>query len=361
MKSQLILKIKKALYYYFNVFDYRGRENIRRNPYQNEPEEFNFDDSPIKLGILKEAWHLHSYYIKACHELRISYKIIDIFLSNWLEEIQTSDIDILISRPSVQYGPWKEMFDNRVGLLNRSSDIKIFPTPFSLWLWESKLRTIEWLKIKEIPHPKTYIFYDKSEAIEFAKSCKYPIVYKANSGSGSSGVRILEGSKQLMHQVNACFKRGIRTYRKHRLDKEHGYIILQEYLENVKEWRIIRTGDSFFGYEKIKKGKFHSGSQTFGYGMPPGEVLDFVREISDKADIRYADFDVFVDKDKKIHLNEIQPYFGQKDDRELLQIDGVSGRLYYNLSNSCWQFEQGSFCRNNFCNLRITELLKDLK
>lgn len=361
MNSKLILNIKKALYYYLNVFNYRGRENIERNSDQNELDECNYENSPIKLGILKEAWHLHSYYIKACHELKVSYRIIDIFQSSWLESMRTANIDALIARPSVQYGPWKDMFDNRIRLLNHNDRIKVFPDPYSLWLWESKLRTIEWLKVIGIPHPPTYIFYNKSEAIKFSTSCNYPIVYKANSGSGSSGVKIFRSSKPLKHHINICFKRGIRTYRKHRLDKEHGYIILQEYLEDVKEWRIIRMGDSFFGYEKIKKGRFHSGSQTFGYGMPPEAVLNFVLDVSSKTDIRYADFDVFVTKEEKVYLNEVQPYFGQKDDRELLRIDGVSGRLTYDETNSRWKFEPGNFCRNNFCNLRITELLQDLK
>ena len=36
-------------------------------------------------------------------------------------------------------------------------------------------------------------------------------------------------------------------------------MILQHYLKNVKEWRIIRIGDFIFGFEKIKIGNFIAG------------------------------------------------------------------------------------------------------
>ena len=39
-------------------------------------------------------------------------------------------------------------------------------------------------------------------------------------------------------------------------------------------------------------------------------------------------------------VNEIQPYFGQKDDRELLVVNGEPGRLTFNNSAKDWDFEK---------------------
>ncbi|WP_299119781.1 hypothetical protein [uncultured Winogradskyella sp.] len=360
MKDKFILGLKKFIYYHFNVFNYRGKKAIESVLEITKQEQKAFVESKYTVGILKEKWYLHSNYIKACNELKISYTVIDFFSKDWFNQLKSKPIDFLIARPSVQYTPWKDMFDNRLKLLKDNFNVPIYPNYDELWIWESKLRTLDWLKVNELPHPNSYIFYDIKELTEFASKCSYPIVYKASSGSGASGVKILNSPSQLKSVAKKAFNSGIRSYRKHKLDKEHGSVILQDYLNNVKEWRIIRIGDYYFGFEKIKNGEFHSGSQNFGYGMPPETCLDMTRHVTDTYDFKYVDVDIFVTQEGEYLINEIQPYFGQKDDRELLQIDGESGRLRYNEITKTWDFEKGEFCRNNLCNLRVLEMIKTL-
>ncbi|MBU2922163.1 hypothetical protein KO504_12490 [Winogradskyella psychrotolerans] len=360
MKDKFILAIKKFVYYHFNVFDYRGKKAIESVYEITKQEEQTFENSKYTVGILKENWHLHSNYIRAFQELNISYRVIDFFSKDWLDDLKLKPIDFLIARPSVQYTPWKDMFDNRLKLLNDSINIPVFPNYNELWIWESKLRTLDWLKVNNLPHPTSLIFYDFEELIQYSKTCKYPIVYKASSGSGASGVKILNNPSQLKSVAKKVFNSGIRSYRKHKLDKEHGSVILQGYLEDVKEWRIIRIGDYYFGFEKLKNGQFHSGSQNFGYGMPPQECLNLVKLVTDTFNFKYVDIDIFVTQQGEFLINEIQPYFGQKDDRELLQIEGESGRLSFNIITKTWDFEKGEFCKNNLCNLRVLEMIKTL-
>lgn len=361
MKDKLILEIKKFVYYYFNVFDYRGKKAVESVIEITIKESQDYENSKYTVGIVKEKWHLHSSYVKACQELKISYIVIDFFSKDWLEDLKSKKIDLLIVRPSVQYTPWKDMFDNRLKLLQDNYDMPIFPNYNELWIWESKLRTLDFLKLNKLPHPKSYIFYDIEELFEFGSKCNYPIVYKASSGSGASGIKILENTPQLKSVAKRVFNSGIRSYRKHKLDKEHGFVILQDYLKDVKEWRIIRIGEYFFGFEKIKEGEFHSGSQNFGYGMPPKKCLDLVKEVTDTHNFKYVDIDIFVTQDDKYLINEIQPYFGQKDDRELLVVNNESGRLYFDDATSTWVFEKGTYCKNNLCNLRLLEMIKLLE
>ncbi|EDP71463.1 hypothetical protein FBALC1_03227 [Flavobacteriales bacterium ALC-1] len=360
MKNKIVLLIKKFLYYNFNLFYKREEQVYKKLGGFDDCLEEHFESSKVVIGIVKERWFLHRFYIKACKEMKISYKVIDLFSHKWLESIEESNLDFIVVRPSVQYTPWKDMVDNRVRLLESLNSIKIFPNTESLWIWESKLRTIEWLKINKIPHPKTEIFYDFNELKRFSNNCSFPLVYKSSIGSGSSGVKLIYNKSQLRKISNRVFNRGIRTYRKHKLDKEHGFVILQDYLSDVKEWRIIRIGDYYFGFEKLKSGEFHSGSQNFGYGMPPKKCLDLVKEVTTAHNFKYVDIDVFITKEGNCLVNEIQPYFGQKDDRELLVVDGESGRLTFDDITKTWNFEKGEFCENNLCNLRVMEMIKSI-
>lgn len=348
-----MIYLKKILYYYFSFFKLRGRKFSKKWDYLNSPKEKIFKDSPFKVGIVKEAWNMHYHYILACNELQISYKIIDIFSYNWIEEFKQSDIDIFLVRPSVQYSTWKHMFDNRIKLLSDTLKIKIHPNPEILWLWESKIKTYEWLKLNNYPHIDTWIFYNEKEALDFAMFAKYPLVYKADIGSGSSGVKIIKNSFQLKKRIKKCFGRGVRSYRKHIADKEHGFIILQKYLPDLVEWRVIRMGKSFFAFQKLRSGKFHSGSHKFSYGMPPQKALHLVKNITDKHAFKHTSIDVFIDNNENIYINEIQPYFGQYQDRELLRIEGKTGRLFFDQQSNSWIFEQGTFCKNNMANLRL--------
>ncbi len=356
MLDKLVLALKKFLYYNFDLFSYRGKKAIEEVSETTAQREKTFENSKYTIGIVKENWHLHSSYIKACHELRISYYVIDFFSKDWLNELKSKKIDLLVVRPSVQYTPWKDMFDNRLSLLKSNYSIPIFPNKEALWIWENKLRTLEFLKVNDLPHPASYIFYDYDDLRKFSESCSYPVVYKASSGSGASGVKILNKRRELLSVSKKVFNKGIRSYRKHKLDKEHGYVILQEYLSNVKEWRLIRIGDYYFGFEKLKEGEFHSGSKNFGYGMPPKKCLSLVRDITEKHNFKFVSMDLFITQDDAYLINEIQPYFGQKDDRELLQIDEESGRLKFNEQTNSWDFERGKFCKNNLCNLRLLEI-----
>src|SRR5690606_22484753 len=132
-----------------------------------------------------------------------------------------------------------------------------------------------------VPHPRTWVFYDRQLAMEFADKCDLPIVYKSDMGSGSSGVIIFRHRDVIRKHIKRCFKKGFTTYRRSPKDREYDSVLFQEYLPDVREWRTVRIGDSFFAYEKVQQNDFHSGSHQFRYGKPPDEILDFSLYVCD--------------------------------------------------------------------------------
>jgi glutathione synthase/RimK-type ligase-like ATP-grasp enzyme len=261
----------------------------------------------------------------------------------------------------VQLRVWRQIYEERLYVISKVLRKTLFPTFEELWLWESKRRMHYWLEANQIPHAKTWLFYDLSQAMSFAQDVKLPIVYKSDLGSGSSGVIVFRDGRRLRKHIKLCFERGFTTYRRSPQDTEWRYVLLQEYLSEAHEWRIIRVGDSFFGYEKVKRGEFHSGSRRWRYGRPPSDLLDFVKVITDTNGFRSMDIDIFVAKGNQYFVNELQAIFGITNSRDLCIVNGKVGRMLHDGTTDKWVFEEGSFCQNYLCNLRVQTLLAKLE
>ena len=343
------------------IFKLRADKWKAENPYMHEGYKWSSsDENSFTIGILKEAWGQHWPFIAACRDLDVSYVLLDIFDDNWLDILKSSRCDAFLCRPSVQYKPWKEMYDERLHAFKLIDDRLIFPDCESLWIWESKKRMNYWLKSNDIAHPKTWIFYNINSANQFISKCELPIIFKTDMGSGASGVKIVKERKDLKKLVARCFSIGYSTNRKIYNDKEMGFIILQEYLHNVREWRTARIGDSYFGYEKGSKNGIHSGSKNFIYGRPPNEVLNITKLITDIGDFKSLNVDIFETEDGRFLVNELQAIFGQAGSREICRVDGDSGRMIWNQTKNTWEFEKGEFCQNYMCNLRVKSLIDEL-
>ena len=345
------------------VFRMRGEKWRNENPFRfDKPEWFSSCNSTTsyKIGIIKEFCDQHWPFIAACRDLDVSYEILDISGEDWLDVLVNSNCDAFLCRPSVQYRPWKEMYDEKLRIFSTHDSRPFCPDLNSLWIWESKRRMNYWLKNNNVPHPRTWVFYNIEEAQSFISACDLPIVFKSDMGSGASGVKIIKKRKELQRLVSKCFSAGYTSDRRVFNDKELGFIIFQEYLPNVREWRTARLGDSYFAYEKGAVGGIHSGSKSFIYGRPPDEVLNLLKETTDKGNFESMNVDIFQTDDGRLLVNELQAIFGQARSREICRVDGKSGRMIFDNEVENWEFEEGTFCQNYMCNLRVKMLLEKL-
>jgi len=347
---------------YSNLLEVRKAIWMAGDPYAGVPLVSSYDSAyPYTIGIVKEFCHMHLAYVAACRDLGVSYKVVDISGPDWLEEVEQSGCDAFLARPSGMASIWKQMYDERLRVIALDLGKTVFPSYDSLWFYESKRRMHYWLKAHGVPHPKTWIFYDLKQALDFVEGAVLPIVYKSDFGSGASGVRIFRDRTALRRHVKQCFKKGYRAYTRCVNDKEWGNVYLQEYLQDIDEWRMIRLGDSYFGYEKLKEGDFHSGSHVWRYGSPSAQLLDFARYITNQGPFTSMAVDVFVTSDGRLLVNELQALFGVDDPSEpQCVIDGKAGRMRWDNVTSSWQFQEGSFCDNSCCNLRVKILLQQL-
>lgn len=313
----------------------------------------------IKLGIVKDVMLRHSYYEAACLELGVPYEVIDLSGADWQERILSSGCAAFLVRPFVLTSMGKVMYDERIRILAEEMGKRVFPSPKSLWLYESKRRTADWLKANGIAQPRTSVFFDQGKAMDFIESCDLPVVFKTDLGSESFGVRIVRHRNEGKKLVKRCFGRGFATPRYDVGERSRGYILFQEFIPEAREWRVVRIGDSYFGHTKVRKGDFHSGSKQKRFDTPPRAVLDLCRRATDLGDFKNMSLDILETCGGEYLVIELHAYFGCSTPN-VMEIDGRPGRYIYSENADEYVFEEGSFNRNASCNLRVMLLLDSL-
>lgn len=344
-----------------------------------------------KLAILaNENKNDHINWINAFRNFNISdYDIIDLTASNWYEEITRQKYDYLLAKPPGLTAPYKQLYDERIFIIDNFLKISVYPTPLEIYIYENKRFLYQWLKANSLPHAATYIFYNKQEAIEFVNNYNLPLVAKYNIGASGSGVHILKTKSAQLAYIEKSFstgapkrwgpnlekggllKRGfnyilhpqqirkkLSVYNAVRTDIQKSFIILQEYVEHDFEWRIVAIGDSYFAHKKLKLGDKASGSLLKNYDNPPLHLFDFAKNIMNKYHFTSQAIDLFETKDNKLLINEMQCMFGQSDPYQML-VDGKPGRYRY--INDNWVFEEGDFAKNECFDLRVEHVLSILK
>ena len=341
---------------------------------------------PKLVGILKnnESNNMDNW-VKACKDLKINYKEIDICSNGWLDEILSEYYDFFVHLPPSRYEYTKNMFDERMYIISKVIGHKIFPNFEETIIYENKKMLSYFLKTKNIPHPDTFIFYEFSEALDFINNYKYPLVAKTSIGASGSGVKILENKSSALAYIKSAFKgKGIHRrigpnrvignpgtwlrkaltnpkYLKNRLtlyfemykNVQKNYVIFQEYINHEYEWRVIKIGDSYFAHKKVKINEMASGTKQKVYDNPPLDILNFVKNICDKTNFNSQSIDIFKDSQRGYLVNEVQTIFGQSDPFQM-KVNGKIGRYIY---NNGWIFEEGDFIKNECFNLRLITAL----
>jgi hypothetical protein len=343
----------------------------------------------IRVVILKnEAKNSHQHWQAACDTMLelIQYETIDITNNNWLKKINIFNPEIILTKPGGLTSPFKQLYDERLNILVKELNYFCFPSLDEVLIYENKRYFSYWLKAHQIPHPETNVYYLKKEANNYIKSIQYPIVAKFNIGASGSGVTILKNQLAARKYLENTFsgkgakkrsgpnmKKGgllqrgfhyirhpkeilskLSTYNLRAADIQNKFVIFQEYIPHDYEWRVVRMGDSFFAHKKLKTGEKASGTLQKRYENPPLELLDFVKNLTDRFGFYSQAIDLF-ETNNSFLVNEMQCIFGQSDPYQML-VNEVPGR--YIQKENQWVFEAGDFNSNESYDLRLKTALE---
>lgn len=350
-------------------------------------------DKKYKLAILRnETEDDHKRWISACKEFEdtIDYTIIDLTKNDWLERVTELKYDYYLAKPPGLTARFKQLYDERIYLIENNLRLPVYPALNEILIYENKRFFYSWLKVNKLPHPETYIFYDKFEASDFINDTAYPLVAKYNIGASGSGVRILKNKseadeylrktfsnsgasrrrfpkiftsnflKRFRHYINNPEEIKTKRFKYSAIRSEHqsGFVLFQEFIPHTFEWRVVVIGDSYFAHKKLKVGEKASGSLLKNYDTPPLYIFDFVKNIVHKFSLTSQAFDLFENSEGNLLINEMQCIFGQSDPYQMM-VDGKPGR--YRFIEGKWIFEEGNFNKNESYNLRIENILELLK
>jgi len=345
----------------------------------------------LNFAILKnETVSEHLNWVEACDKNinRVDYDIIDLVRSDWLDEILAKKYDYLLAKAPGGTAYYKQMYDERIYILNYVLKLPVYPSFNELMIYENKRLLSYFLKARKIPHPETAVFYSKEEALFFSKNCKLPIVAKTNIGAGGSGVRILKTREEVCYYIEKAFsEEGItRNYfpnfrkgdylnrlkkrlnnlkdtvtyfrekkRAATIEPQKWFVIFQEYIKCDFEWRCVVIGDSYFGHKKVRSiGELMSGTSKVKWDVPDKELLNFIHGIVLSNNLWSQAIDLFYDSKRGYLVNELQCFWGSKNPHQMI-MDGKPGRFVF--KEGIWCFEEGSFNENNSYDLRIKHLL----
>lgn len=318
------------------------------------------DSAGCRIGVLKDFGQHYCRYEKACRELAVDHRVIDLTAPDWLSAVRTSGCDGFIAHPDPYTLPWKTLFDERLRILHVDLGYPVHPDLNALWFYESKRRMAYWLEANAVAHPGTRVFYDRKAAFAFAAGAAYPMICKTDLGSSAGGVVLLRRRGQAFRLIARAFGAGLLGRGRDPRDREWGFILFQQYCAGVREFRIIQIGDSWFGYEKLtsRQDGFHSGSGKTSLTLPPEKVFDLAREVSLKGGFTAMSYDVFMCPDGTVLVNELQVMFYAYNPSQMYH-EGIPGRMRHD--GTGWRFEEGLYCRNGCANLRIAELVGRLR
>jgi len=271
-------------------------------------------------------------YHRALKLLDVPGRVLDPAKDGFYDDLVHGNDDVIIYKPSATTNLQRQMSWEKALPLYDNSRWSIHPRPPELRIYESKRELFYFLKLNGIPHPETHVFFDVDEALEFAEHCELPQVFKTNTGASSKGVEIFRDRRKLIDLVRDVFrrhyiKRSLWDYR----DIDYGYVLLQKFLAPVREFRVIKVGESWFTYEKMPGAtELMSGSGVSAFPQPSEKLLNFCRDISKRFAFNVMSFDVFQSGEDGAYLiNEMQTWFGSYDNSKctLMECRGASFML----------------------------------
>ena len=163
----------------------------------------------MKLAIHHRPGSFSDRWITYCDKNNIPYKIVNVYNNDIIEQIK--DCKILIWHHQQSISADIVMAKSLLNALHHAKT-KIFPDFNTGWHFDDKIGQKYLLEAIGAPLVKTYVFYNKKKALEWAELTTFPKVFKLRGGAGSANVRLVKNQRDALQLINRAFGNGFRQY-----------------------------------------------------------------------------------------------------------------------------------------------------
>jgi glutathione synthase/RimK-type ligase-like ATP-grasp enzyme len=209
----------------------------------------------------------------------------------FIKEVKKKKIDVLIGNiPATAYETFRK-------IAKKLPNVRFIPSLDAQFANKSKENVTRFCWKHNIEVPKTYIFYDKEEGLEFLKNTTYPKIIKRSYGPSNYGgyyvhkVDSFEEAKKLLEEKRYC------------------PIYIQDFVPMEADIRVMLIGHKpvCAFWRRPPKGHWLTNTSQGGsmdYMNVPQGVLDLAVKVSKAANAEYYACDVAVGKDGKYRILE---------------------------------------------------------
>lgn len=222
--------------------------------------------------------------------------------------------------------------------------IPCYPNRATAWHYDDKIKQYFLIKAHGFPITKSWIFYDRDKALRWARTARYPLVFKLRAGAGSMNVILVESPGHASQLIRRAFGSGLIPQRsftpglvrfrhfdpaveirhllgnlKRRLqglDPHHfwirhkNYALFQQFLPgNDFDTRIAVIGGRAFGFRRmVRSGDFRaSGSGLLDYdtGAIDPRCVEIALKVSREMGFQSMAYDFLFNQKGKPEFCEI--------------------------------------------------------
>jgi len=202
----------------------------------------------------------------------------------FIKEVKRKKIDVLIGNiPATAYETFRK-------IAKKLPNVKFIPSLDSQFANKSKENVTRFCWKYDIPIPKTYIFYDKKEGMEFLKNTTYPKIVKRSYGPSNYG-------GYYVHKVDS-YKEAKELFE----SKKYCPIYVQDFVPMSADIRVMLIGHKpvCAFWRRPPKGHWLTNTSQGGsmdYMDVPKGVLDLAVKVSKAANAEYWACDIAVGKE----------------------------------------------------------------
>jgi glutathione synthase/RimK-type ligase-like ATP-grasp enzyme len=239
-------------------------------------------------------------WIEYCKKNNLAYEVVNSYDNDIVDKLLNFDL-FLWNFHNTDYRD--ALFAKQLIYSIQKAGKKVFPDFNTVWHFDDKVGQKYLLEAVKLPMVKSYVFYTKTEALNWVEKTSFPKVFKLRGGAGSSNVKLARTKNDAKSFVNKAFGKGFKQtdsvallkerFRKYKEGKisfpafiksfgrlfiqssyakmgaiEKGYIYFQEFIpSNSYDIRVIVIGSRAFAIKRlVRENDFRaSGSGNIQY------------------------------------------------------------------------------------------------